>query len=90
MKFNAKLGGVNHTVTGRTINKLKERGVMFVGADVTHPGFASIPWTPSIAGVVASVGELEVFRLRSVTNTWQILHLRDTLLVFVCRRAGKR
>jgi len=54
MKFNAKLGGVNHIVTGRTMDKLKERGTMFVGADVTHPSFLSLPGTPSIAGVVAS------------------------------------
>ncbi|KAF8314791.1 Piwi-domain-containing protein [Clavulina sp. PMI_390] len=55
MKFNAKLGGVNHIVPGKTIEKLKAKGVMFAGADVTHPGAASIEDTPSIAGVLGTI-----------------------------------
>ncbi|KAM5543406.1 hypothetical protein V8D89_002657 [Ganoderma adspersum] len=62
LKVNAKLGGVNHQLdagsmrwlTGAGRNKLK---TMVMGIDVTHPGPNSVPGTPSIAAVVASVDD---------------------------------
>lgn len=92
MKFNAKLGGVNHIVTGRTMDKLKERGTMFVGADVTHPSFLSLPGTPSIAGVVASSGKSENRNMYCsvVLMNEQTIRLRGTLSAFVCKRPRKK
>ena len=60
--MNAKLGGVNHKLdaasmvwlTGTERNKLK---TMVMGIDVTHPSPNSVPGTPSIAAVVASVDD---------------------------------
>lgn len=57
LKFNAKLGGKNHVLTSPAYSRLHGNtagGTMVVGADVTHPGPASIQYCPSIAGVVAS------------------------------------
>ena len=62
LKVNAKLGGVNHKLdaasmvwlTGTERNKLK---TMVMGIDVTHPSPNSVPGTPSIAAVVASVDD---------------------------------
>ncbi|UJO25001.1 hypothetical protein CLAFUW4_14273 [Fulvia fulva] len=56
LKFNAKLGGKNHTL-GNSFQGLlhwESGATMVVGADVTHPGPSSIEYCPSIAAVVAS------------------------------------
>ncbi|KAF1931392.1 Piwi-domain-containing protein [Didymella exigua CBS 183.55] len=54
MKFNQKLGGVNHTVGAKSMSPLDPRTIIF-GIDVTHPSPGSSETAPSIAGVVASV-----------------------------------
>lgn len=55
-----KLGGVNHVLTGAGITWLKKQPTMLMGADVTHPSPGSLKGTPSIASVVASVGESQL------------------------------
>ncbi|KAH8725031.1 ribonuclease H-like domain-containing protein [Phaeosphaeriaceae sp. PMI808] len=57
MKFNQKLGGVNHTVELRKLAPLDAQTIVF-GIDVTHPSPGSAESAPSIAGVVASVDSL--------------------------------
>lgn len=54
MKFNQKLGGVNHTVDAKKLSPLDPQTILF-GIDVTHPSPGSADSAPSIAGVVASV-----------------------------------
>ncbi|KAJ4311326.1 hypothetical protein N0V94_008001 [Neodidymelliopsis sp. IMI 364377] len=54
MKFNKKLGGVNHTVDAKKMAPLDPQTILF-GIDVTHPSPGSAESAPSIAGVVASV-----------------------------------
>lgn len=54
MKFNQKLGGVNHTVDAKKMSPLDPQTIIF-GIDVTHPSPGSSDSAPSIAGVVASV-----------------------------------
>ncbi|KAF2036490.1 Piwi-domain-containing protein [Setomelanomma holmii] len=54
MKFNQKLGGVNHTVELKKMAPLDAQTILF-GIDVTHPSPGSAESAPSIAGVVASV-----------------------------------
>ena len=54
LKFNMKLGGVNHGLDQDSFAWLKREKTMLVGMDVTHPGPGSIKGTPSIAAVVAS------------------------------------
>jgi eukaryotic translation initiation factor 2C len=54
MKFNQKLGGVNHTVELKKMAPLDPQTILF-GIDVTHPSPGSSESAPSIAGVVASV-----------------------------------
>jgi hypothetical protein len=54
MKFNQKLGGVNHTVDAKKMAPLDPQTILF-GIDVTHPSPGSAESAPSIAGVVASV-----------------------------------
>lgn len=54
MKFNQKLGGVNHTVELKKMAPLDTKTIIF-GIDVTHPSPGSSETAPSIAGVVASV-----------------------------------
>ncbi|KAF2853105.1 Piwi-domain-containing protein [Plenodomus tracheiphilus IPT5] len=54
MKFNQKLGGVNHTVELKKMAPLDAQTILF-GIDVTHPSPGSAETAPSIAGVVASV-----------------------------------
>lgn len=53
MKFNQKLGGVNHTVDIKKMAPLDAQTIIF-GIDVTHPSPGSAESAPSIAGVVAS------------------------------------
>jgi eukaryotic translation initiation factor 2C len=57
MKFNQKLGGVNHTVELKKMAPLDLQTILF-GIDVTHPSPGSSESAPSIAGVVASVDSL--------------------------------
>ncbi|PPQ70160.1 hypothetical protein CVT24_003887 [Panaeolus cyanescens] len=54
LKFNMKLGGVNHTLEAGRMDWIKKEPTMMVGIDVTHPGPGSVSGTPSIAAVVAS------------------------------------
>ncbi|KAH9163100.1 Piwi-domain-containing protein [Lactarius sanguifluus] len=55
LKVNTKLGGINHRLAGDALAWLTREPTMLVGIDVTHPGPASVPGTPSIAGVVGSI-----------------------------------
>ncbi|KAH6633014.1 Piwi domain-containing protein [Boeremia exigua] len=57
MKFNQKLGGVNHIVDAKQMAPLDPQTILF-GIDVTHPSPGSSEKAPSIAGVVASVDAL--------------------------------
>jgi len=54
LKFNTKLGGVNHALDNASMSWLRKAPTMLVGIDVTHPGPGSVKGTPSIAAVVAS------------------------------------
>ncbi|KAI6020149.1 hypothetical protein PISMIDRAFT_93285 [Pisolithus microcarpus 441] len=55
LKFNMKLGGVNHSLSDpSSVRWLSAMSTMIVGMDVTHPGPGSAKGTPSIAAVVAS------------------------------------
>ncbi|KAI6658442.1 argonaute 2 [Oopsacas minuta] len=57
LKMNAKLGGINHIVEmSRTPSaELFKRPIMFLGADVAHPGPGTDQFTPSIAAMVGSL-----------------------------------
>ncbi|EJF62043.1 Piwi-domain-containing protein [Dichomitus squalens LYAD-421 SS1] len=60
LKVNTKLGGVNHQLDDRSMQWLRGVGgngpaTMIMGIDVTHPSPLSLPGTPSVAAVVASV-----------------------------------
>lgn len=55
LKVNTKLGGINHKLEPQAMQWLTGKPTMLVGIDVTHPGPASVPGSPSIAGVVANV-----------------------------------
>ena len=57
LKVNAKLGGINHLLDQNSMNWLRAKKTMIMGIDVTHPSPRSLPGTPSIAAVVASVDE---------------------------------
>ena len=57
LKLNTKLGGINHMLEKESMTWLTKKKTMIVGMDVTHPGPTSIPGTPSIAAVVASVDD---------------------------------
>jgi hypothetical protein len=57
LKLNTKLGGINHMLDAEAMKWLTSKKTMIVGMDVTHPGPASVPGTPSIAAVVASVDD---------------------------------
>lgn len=54
MKFNQKLGGLNHSLSPDKFRPLDEKTIVF-GIDVTHPSPGSSESSPSIAGIVASV-----------------------------------
>ncbi|KAF2110582.1 Piwi domain-containing protein [Lophiotrema nucula] len=54
LKFNQKLGGVNHVIDVDKLKPLDAQTIVF-GIDVTHPSPGSGETSPSIAGVVASV-----------------------------------
>lgn len=53
LKVNAKLGGKNHEVIEPSYKNATTNGIMFVGADVTHPG-PDCRDLPSVVGVAAS------------------------------------
>lgn len=55
LKFNLKLGGINHSLSPDRLGFLLKRSTMVVGVDVTHPSPGQIKNGPSIAAVVASV-----------------------------------
>ncbi|EDN10395.1 hypothetical protein HCAG_06198 [Histoplasma mississippiense (nom. inval.)] len=55
LKFNLKLGGINHKLQPSKLGIISEGKTMVVGIDVTHPAPGSLPTAPSIAGMVASV-----------------------------------
>jgi hypothetical protein len=57
LKFNQKLGGINHTLGANGLKPLDKDTIVF-GVDVTHPSPGSSESSPSIAGVVASVEAL--------------------------------
>jgi eukaryotic translation initiation factor 2C len=57
MKFNQKLGGINHTVELKRMAPLDAQTILF-GIDVTHPSPGSSEKAPSVAGVVASVDSM--------------------------------
>lgn len=61
LKVNAKLGGFNHQVieTSYQTQNSKASGIMFVGADVTHPG-PDCRDLPSVVGVAASYGKFSI------------------------------
>jgi eukaryotic translation initiation factor 2C len=54
MKFNQKLGGINHQIELKNLAPLDATTIVF-GIDVTHPSPGSAESSPSIAGVVASI-----------------------------------
>lgn len=55
LKFNLKLGGINHLVENTRLGIINEDKTMVVGIDVTHPSPGSASNAPSVAGMVASV-----------------------------------
>ena len=57
LKMNAKLGGINHVVemSRSPSAELFKRPIMFIGADVNHPGPGTDEFTPSIAAMVGSI-----------------------------------
>ncbi|KAG9124555.1 hypothetical protein FRC07_011142 [Ceratobasidium sp. 392] len=60
LKFNAKLGGVNHMINpqDRVMAWIRTEPTMLVGSDVTHPSPGSTRGTPSIAAVVGSIDNM--------------------------------
>ncbi|KAL4072209.1 Piwi domain-containing protein [Scleroderma yunnanense] len=98
LKFNMKLGGVNHSLNDTNSNKfLNAMPTMVVGMDVTHPGPSSAKGTPSIAAVVGSVddqyarfpGSLEI----QETKKEMITNLKNMMIgrleLFKARNKGK-
>ena len=57
LKVNAKLNGKNHEVQENSYSKMLGGGVMFVGADVTHPSPDQRD-IPSVVGVAASYDDV--------------------------------
>ncbi|CAE6486384.1 unnamed protein product [Rhizoctonia solani] len=57
LKFNAKLGGINHSIDpqDKVMAWVRAQPTMMIGSDVTHPSPGSARGTPSIAAVVGSV-----------------------------------
>lgn len=89
LKFNMKLGGVNHALNAANMAWLKKAPTMLVGIDVTHPGPGSVKGTPSIAAVVASCEsdfaqypasmEIQETKKEMVTNLAKMMWERLTL-----------
>ena len=57
LKFNLKLGGINHSLDPPKLGLLGQKKTMVVGIDVTHPSPGSSSNAPSVAGMVASIDE---------------------------------
>ncbi|KAK2752575.1 hypothetical protein FQN55_006688 [Onygenales sp. PD_40] len=55
LKFNLKLGGINHRLQPAKLGLISEGKTMVVGIDVTHPSPGSASNAPSVSGMVASV-----------------------------------
>ncbi|KAK2871788.1 hypothetical protein FQN49_002828 [Arthroderma sp. PD_2] len=55
MKFNLKLGGINHVLDDAKLGIIAAGKTMVVGIDVTHPAPGSPQTAPSVAGMVASI-----------------------------------
>lgn len=97
LKFNMKLGGVNHLLDRDSMSWLKQKPTMVVGIDVTHPGPGSVPGTPSIAAVVASCDpdyaqypcsmEIQESKKEMVTNLDSMMYER--LSLFLKKNKGK-
>ncbi|KDR79292.1 hypothetical protein GALMADRAFT_137154 [Galerina marginata CBS 339.88] len=89
LKFNTKLGGVNHALDAKSMEWLKKAPTMLVGIDVTHPGLGTVKGTPSIAAVVASYDsdfaqypasmEVQESKKEMVTNLAKMMWERLTL-----------
>ena len=95
LKFNMKLGGVNHELGDQNMAWLTKEPTMLVGMDVTHPGAGTVRSTPSIAAVVASVDKRMAqypasLRLQESRKEVCLLHalsdVHDTLWLNACRR----
>lgn len=87
LKINAKLGGSNSELSDRLPCFEGDNHVMFVGADVNHPG-AKNKTSPSIAAVVATVNwpaaNRYVARVRPQSHrTEKILNFADMCLELV-------
>jgi eukaryotic translation initiation factor 2C len=54
LKYNLKLGGMNHVLVHPSGQNLKSKPTMLVGMDVTHPPPGSQNGAPSIAAIVAT------------------------------------
>ena len=62
MKLNIRLGNTNHSIESTNFNMLPKDAnnnpdTLILGADVIHPGAASVEGTPSIAALVGSVDD---------------------------------
>ncbi|KAL4957388.1 ribonuclease H-like domain-containing protein [Aspergillus filifer] len=55
LKFNLKLGGINHKLMPSQLGIIGEGKTMLLGIDVTHPSPGSNKEAPSVAAMVASV-----------------------------------
>jgi eukaryotic translation initiation factor 2C len=54
LKFNLKLGGINHTLEPAKLGIIKDGRTMVVGIDVTHPNPGAEKNAPSVAAIVSS------------------------------------
>ncbi|KAK2745852.1 hypothetical protein FQN57_003465 [Myotisia sp. PD_48] len=84
MKFNLKLGGINHSVPVDKLGIVGQGKTMVVGIDVTHPSPGSSELAPSIAGMVASIdanlGQWPaVLRIQKVAKSEMVDDLADML-----------
>ena len=84
LKFNLKLGGVNHAVDPARLGLLSEDRTMVVGIDVTHPSPGSSHNAPSVAGMVANTDKFfsqwpGILRLQSEARQEMVSDLGDML-----------
>ena len=94
LKFNLKLGGVNHVLPDDQLGFLNRGDCMLVGIDVTHPSPGSVAKAPSIAGVVASIdGQYAQFPAsnRAQTNRQEMVDgLQEMVVATACLRDNTR
>ncbi|CRL06019.1 CLUMA_CG019029, isoform A [Clunio marinus] len=78
LKVNAKLNGKNHEVIERSYNSFNQvnNGVMFIGADVTHPSPDQSD-IPSVVGVAASYDDVG-FRYQCA---WRLQQPKEEMIV---------